>query len=136
MGTLLLFFFIFSLFGWGIWRLLRLTRDTVGKNSPLKVQRTYYVSAREYFTRLDMLLNYWIYLAFPLMLYLLVRTALLNLTSESLYIAILVFSILVFLYLYGAYRLLCLDMNYWKHTREKTLSFDPVDFSITVVAPN
>lgn len=136
MGTVLLFLFIFGLFGWGIWRLLRLTRDTVGENSPLKVQRTYYVSAREYFTRLDMVLNYCFYLGFPLILYLLVRTALLNLIGEPLYIVLFVFSILVFLYLHGAYRLLCLDMNYWEHTREKTLFFDPVDYSITVVAPN
>ena len=49
MGTLVLFLFIFGLFGWGIWRLLRLTRDTVGENSPLKVQRVYQVSKWGYF---------------------------------------------------------------------------------------
>ncbi|MPR33831.1 hypothetical protein [Salmonirosea aquatica] len=49
MGTLLIFLFIFGLFAWGIWRLLRLTRDTVGGNSPLKVRRVYQVSKRGYF---------------------------------------------------------------------------------------
>jgi hypothetical protein len=49
MGTLLIFLFIFGLFGWSIWRLLHLTRDTVGENSPLKVQRVYQVSKRRCF---------------------------------------------------------------------------------------
>jgi hypothetical protein len=35
-GTLLIFLFFFGLFAWGMWKLLRFTRDTVGENSPLK----------------------------------------------------------------------------------------------------
>lgn len=53
METLLIFLLFFGLFAWGMWKLLRFTRDTVGENSPLKVQRVYQISGFKYFLGFD-----------------------------------------------------------------------------------
>ena len=53
METIIVFLLIFLPFAWGIWRLLRHTRDTVGTNSPVKVKRIYQIKPWAYFTTFD-----------------------------------------------------------------------------------
>lgn len=56
MGTLLIFLVVFIPMGWLLWRILRYTRDTIGTNSPLKVQRIYQTTLRYFFVRIDYML--------------------------------------------------------------------------------
>jgi len=41
--------------GWLIWRMIRFTRDTIGTNSPMKVQRIYRTTAQSFFFRSEYL---------------------------------------------------------------------------------
>lgn len=53
METLIIFLGVFVPVGWGIWRLVRHTRDTIGTNSPVKVKRIYQIDRWAYFVTLD-----------------------------------------------------------------------------------
>ncbi|GGH52195.1 hypothetical protein GCM10007423_56360 [Dyadobacter endophyticus] len=53
METLIIFLGVFVPVGWGIWRLVRHTRDTIGTNSPVKVKRNYQIDAWAYFLTFD-----------------------------------------------------------------------------------
>lgn len=64
MGTLVVFLIVFLPMGWLLWRMLRYTRDTIGTNSPLKVQRIYRTTFRSFFVRLD-----YIYVVFCLLMF-------------------------------------------------------------------
>lgn len=55
METLVIFLIIFLPMGWLIWRMIRFTRDTIGTNSPMKVQRIYRTTMRSFFVRSDYL---------------------------------------------------------------------------------
>nr|WP_295932889.1 hypothetical protein [uncultured Dyadobacter sp.] len=55
MGTLLVFLIIFLPMGWLIWHMIRFTRDTIGTNSPMKVQRIYRTTIQSFFVRSDYL---------------------------------------------------------------------------------
>ncbi|GAB3181294.1 hypothetical protein [Telluribacter humicola] len=132
-STVVIFLLVFGAFGWYLYKALRLTRNTVGKDSPLYVQRTYHMSAWEYFTNFDSVINYSIYPIGPVLLILLLRADWSDLTQSPLYLVGLVVIIagLVWMSLMS-YRLLLLDINHWKYTRDKTLIFDPTDYSLAV----
>lgn len=53
METLIIFLGVFLPVGWGIWRMVRHTRDTIGTNSPMKVKRVYQIDRWEYFVTFD-----------------------------------------------------------------------------------
>ncbi|ACT94813.1 hypothetical protein [Dyadobacter fermentans] len=53
METIVIFLLIFAPFAWGVRRLLRHTRDTIGANSPLKVKRIYQIKPWAYFSTFD-----------------------------------------------------------------------------------
>lgn len=55
METLIIFLIIFLPMGWLIWRMVRHTRDTIGSNSPMKVQRIYRTTIQSFFVRSDYL---------------------------------------------------------------------------------
>lgn len=55
MDTLLVFLIVFVPMGWLLWRMLRHTRDTIGSNSPMKVQRIYRTRFLSFFARSDYL---------------------------------------------------------------------------------
>ncbi|WP_247235801.1 hypothetical protein [Telluribacter sp. SYSU D00476] len=132
-----IFLLVFGAFGWYLYKALRLTRNTVGENSPLYVQRTYHVSAWGYFTSLNRVVSYMFYPVGPILLILLLRANWSGLTGSPLYLVGLVVIIagLVWMSLMS-YRLLLLDLNHWKYTRDKTLLFDPADYSLTVQTPD
>lgn len=53
METLIIFLGVFLPVGWGIWRLVRVTRDTIGTNSPVKVKRIYQAGTWDFFVNFD-----------------------------------------------------------------------------------
>ena len=69
----------------------------------------------------------------PVLLILLLRADWSGLTGSSLYMIglLLIVAGLVWMILMS-YRLLLLDLNHWKYTRNKTLLFDPADYSLIV----
>jgi hypothetical protein len=135
-GTLLLFLLVFIPFGWFVWRMLRFTRDTVGDNSPLKVPRTYTVSCWQYFTSLHMFLSYILYVscltvvALPLVAKIPWDAAPLPLWVLFPLVG-LVGLLLIGFFLHN----LLLDLNYWQHTRNKTLHFYPDRRTVTLETP-
>lgn len=56
METTIVFLLIFLPFAWGVWRLLRHTRDTIGTKSPVKVKRIFRIKPWTYFATFDNLL--------------------------------------------------------------------------------
>ena len=53
METVIVFLVVFIPVVWGIWRMLLFTRDTIGRNSPLKTFRTYKTTPWSFFVRMD-----------------------------------------------------------------------------------
>ena len=131
MSTLLLFMFIFGLFGWGIWRLLRLTRDTVGENSPLKVRRVYQVSKRRYFLGFDgIMFSIMVLLAVVMV----VQLALLPLPvdkTHSIYLYLLYFLAPLFLIGLGAFAFALLS-NQWPYAQGVSITTNPTDHSLEI----
>lgn len=131
MSTLLLFIFIFGLFGWGIWRLLRLTRDTVGENSPLKVRRVYQVSKRRYFLGFDgIMFSIMVLLAVVMV----VQLALLPLPvdkTHSIYLYLLFFLAPLFLIGLGAFAFALLS-NQWPYAQGVSITTNPTDHSLEI----
>lgn len=131
MGTLLLFLFIFGLFGWGIWRLLRLTRDTVGDNSPLKVQRVYQVSKQRYFMGFDGIMGF---LSLVLGIVFLVRLIRVP-PSTDLFHAVFLY-LLLFMIVAGITGLgvlaFALLLNHWPYARGVSITTNPTDHSLEI----
>lgn len=131
MGTLFLFLFIFGLFGWGIWRLLRLTRDTVGENSPLKVQRVYQVSKRRYFLGFyGIMFSIMVLLAVVMV----VQLALLPFPvdkTHSIYLYLLFFLAPLFLIGLGAFAFALLS-NQWPYAQGVSITTNPTDHSLEI----
>ncbi|MCF2445255.1 hypothetical protein L0657_14900 [Dyadobacter sp. CY345] len=122
--SLLLISIFFGIFGWAIWQLLRYSENTVGKYSPLKISRSYEISAFQYFTKFDNLFFYYIGLGG---LYLLSKVP--DTFTTSVYLfdwrnsASIIFISLLFLSLPSFY--LYLDINYWYRTKNIKLIYYP-----------
>ena len=124
MDTFLIFFFVFGIFGWCIWKLLLYTKDTIGENSPLKVSRFYQISEWSYFTKFDNLAIYY-FTVLGLMFFKLLFTLKVALNDPHPwigYVVVMIFS-LVMLSLAAFY--MNLDLNHWKYTKNVTLTTDP-----------
>lgn len=138
METVLIFVLIFGLFAWGMFKLLRFTRNTVGENSPLKVRRVYRISESKYFLSFDSLFVYflayftlhWIYIvAFVLP----TSTIADGVSLWPIYgISGLLLLLLSSLAWYG----LSLTFNYWKYTKNVSLCFDPETKTLRVTSDN
>jgi len=122
--SLLLIAIFFGIFSLIIWRLVRYSENTVGKNSPLKISRSYHISAFQYFTRFDNLFFYYIGVGG---LYLLSKVP--DTFTTSVYLfdwrnsASIIFISLLFLSLPSFY--LYLDINYWYRTKNIKLIYYP-----------
>ncbi len=131
MGTLFLFLFIFGLFGWGIWRLLRLTRDTVGENSPLEVRRVYQISKRRYFMGFFGIMGF---LSLVLGIVFLVRLIRVP-PSTNLFHPIFLY-LLLFLIVAGITGLgvlaFALLLNHWPHAQGVSITTNPTDHSLDI----
>jgi len=132
--SFLVFAFIFGVFGLAIWGLLRYTDDTVGKNSPLKVHRSYQISALQYFTRLY---NFPVYYSGLLGLYCFIQIP--DTFSRSVYLfdwktpAILFLTALIIMGFSVCY--LYLELNYWRHTKNIQITFWPQEKTVEINFP-
>lgn len=129
MGTLLLFLFVFGLFGWGIWRLLRLTRDTVGENSPLKVRRVYQVSKRRYFLGFYGIMGF-----ISLVLGIAFLFVIIKVPPSTDLVHPIFFHLLLFLIFAGNIGLgvlaFALLLNHWPYARGVSITTNPADHSL------
>ena len=136
MSTLLLFLFIFGLFGWGIWRLLRYTRDTVGDNSPLKVQRVYKVSKRRYFMGFYGIVIFVSVVQAIALLFVFVRVPLTTeLPTHPLFLYLLLFLVLAIVIGMGVLALALL-LNHWPYARGVSITTNPTDHSLEIKLPD
>ncbi|WAC10729.1 hypothetical protein [Dyadobacter pollutisoli] len=133
MDTFLIFVFVFGIFAWCIWKLLNYTKNTIGKNSPLKVVRVYQIQEWQYFLKFE---NLFIY-------YLLGAGLLITKASFSIYTSefnlfltrLLIFSLgSVMLFACAFY--LILDTNHWKYVRNIRLETDPVTHELDLHFPD
>jgi len=132
--SFLVFAFIFGVFGLAIWGLLNFTDNTVGKNSPLKVSRSYEVTTLQYFIRVENLSIY--YFAF-VGLYCLTKIP--DTFSPSVYLydwrnpaaLILICVVMIGLPIYYLY----LDLNYWEHTKNIRITYLPDEKIIEIEFP-
>jgi len=131
MDTLLIFLFIFGLFGWSIWRLLRLTRDTVGENSPLKVQRVYQVSKRRYFLGFFGIMGFISLVQGIAFLFVIIRVPPTTDLVHPVFLHFLLF--LIFIANTGlgvlAFALL---LNHWPYVRGVSITTNPSDHSLEI----
>lgn len=122
--SLLVFAFIFGIFGLVIWGLLKFTDNTVGKYSPLKISRSYEITTFRYFTKIDNLTIYYFALVG---LYCLTKIP--GTYSPSVYLydwrnpAILILTCIIMIGLPTYY--FYLDLNYWKYTRKIRITYLP-----------
>ncbi len=131
METLLIFIFIFGLFAWGMWKLLRFTRDTVGENSPLKVRRVYQISRRRYFLGFDGINAIFLLLMGVTVTFQLVT---IPFTTDLSYPGLLYFFIaLLPVVLFGGSALVfALLINHWPYADGVIIATHPADHSIEI----
>jgi hypothetical protein len=132
--SFLLIFIFFGVFGLIIWLLLKYSENTYGKYSPLKISRSYEISAFQYFTKLD---NYAVYYLGVLSIYCLIKLP--DAFSPSKYIydwrytALLLLICIIFIGLFLYY--LNLLLNYWKHTRNICITYQPEEKIVEISFP-
>lgn len=131
MDAFLLFFFIFGIAGFCIWRLLIFSKERYGTNSPLKIVRTYEITAWEYFTRIDNL----VMLPFPIMALLFLRlifTMEVKVEVGQIWLVYVVMIVVVLMLSYiSAYHII-LNLNYWKLTENVSITTNPEDHTLLI----
>lgn len=133
MDTFLIFAFVFGISGWGIWRLLIYTRDTIGTNSPLKVVRVYQIAEWQYFLKIENLATYYL-LGISLLLLQSAFSAVISEMSIALgHLIMFCFGIIPFA-LCVFYMIL--DINHWKSIRNVILETNPAEHALTLYFPD
>ena len=129
MDTFLIFFFIFGIAGFCIWRLLQFSQDRYGESSPLKVVRTYHTNILDYFTRFDHLISYPFGVMVMMFMFLFIKPTITQSVhyTWTVYLVIL-FGGLICLYIF-AY-LMIFHFHYWDFTKSVTLTTSPSDRTI------
>jgi hypothetical protein len=131
MDAFLLFFFIFGIAGFCIWRLLIFSKERYGTNAPLKMARTYKITGWEYFTRIDNL----VMLPFPIMAILFLRlifTMEVKVEAGQVWLVYLVMaSVLLMLFYISAYHII-LNLNYWQFTKDASITTSPDDHTLFI----
>jgi hypothetical protein len=132
MNAFLITVSVLTPFAWVIYKLLRYTAKTIGDESPLVIVVRYKIEDWQYFTRFDYILNVVITLLMVSMLYADVFVLMpasnsfwhwmvsLGLFAACLYALWLIASVFK------------LDWQYWLITRNKTVTLDPADKSLTI----
>ena len=132
MNAILIFATVFLPVGWFIYRMIRYTAKTVGDESPLATAVTYKIEDWDYFIRFDFLvlgLLTWV------SLYMLYIMLFMGISSATAYWHWLICLGCLASSFYGlSYVVLVLKLNwqYWLITREKTITLDPADKSLTI----
>ncbi|TLV00361.1 hypothetical protein [Dyadobacter luticola] len=132
MGTLLVFLVVFLPMGWLLWRMLRYTRDTIGTNSPLKVQRIYYTTFQSIFLRIDCL--------FALMCafigIIIINAALFSTFSgPDPLIGRTILFVISFVFLCIAAVILVVDLNHWPYARGVVITTFPDEHELDIQLP-
>lgn len=122
MDTFIIFTVIFGLFGAMIWVFYNTIQGTYGKNSPLKVQRSYSISELKYFTKIDTVYIYYIIVISILIL----RAILISgqFRGNDFWPA-LAFLIVFVSFIICSIYFIHIDILYWKKTKGVTLHFVP-----------
>jgi uncharacterized membrane protein YesL len=133
MGTLLVFLIVFLPMGLLIWRMLRFTRDTVGTNSPLTVQRIYQTTFRSFFVRIDSLL-----VAVCLVMGLvMINAALFATFSGTGSVIARTMLLIVSLVILGlAAVILAVDFNHWPYARGVVITTFPEEHELEIQLPD
>jgi len=131
MDTFSVFLFVFGIFGWCIWKLLEFTKDTIGENSPLKVERIYQTTAFQYFATLENGLIYYMVIQAGMFFRLLFRMEVhgsQHLAWLSYLLVFIVFAMLLFLVVLYLWLL----VNHWKYTENVVISTYPESHEIEI----
>lgn len=131
METLLVFALFFGVFAWGIWRLLKYTRDTVGDNSPLKVSRVYRVSKWRYFLGFEGIMGGLSILLGIMFFRVLVRTPPNTDLIHPVFLYVLLFFVLTGIAGIGVLALALLS-NHWPYARGFSITTNPVDHALKI----
>jgi len=124
MDTFFVFVFVFGIFGWCIWKLLHYTRDTIGENSPLKVERVYQTTSFAYFATFENSLIYCFVIQAG-MFFKLLFTMEVHGSQHLAWLAYLLIFIIFALLLLVAVWYLSLLVNHWKYTENVIISTSP-----------
>jgi uncharacterized membrane protein YesL len=133
MGTLLVFLVVFFPMGWLLWRMLRFTRDTIGTNSPLKVQRIYQTTFRSFFVRMD-----YLFVAICLVMGVVMINAALfaSFSGPDPVIGRALLFIISFLFLCLAAIILIIDLNHWPYARGVVITTFPDEHELDIQLPD
>lgn len=130
METVIVFLLIFLPFAWGMWRLLRHTRDTIGANSPVKVKRVYQIQPWSYFVTFD---NLMLCLMGGLGVLFLKGAFTFYFVPESgAIIGRLIMFILGMLFLGFGLVIILLDLNHWKYVDEAVIETFPEEHELEI----
>lgn len=133
MGTFLVFLVVFLPMGWLLWRMLRFTRDTIGTNSPLKVQRIYQTTLRSFFVRFEYL--FVVICAF--MGIVLLNAALFSTFSgPDPVIGQTILFVMSFILLCLPAIILIIDLNHWRYARSVIITTLPDEHQLDLQLPN
>jgi hypothetical protein len=133
MGTFLVFLVVFLSMGWLLWRMLRFTRDTIGTNSPLKVQRIYHTTFRSFFVGMDYL--FVVICAF--MGVVIINAALFASSSGPDAVTVRVFLLILAFVILGMVAItLVIDLNHWPYARGVVITTFPDEHELDVQLPD
>ncbi|WP_373512002.1 hypothetical protein [Persicitalea sp.] len=134
MDTFLIFVFIFGLFAWGMWRLLKYTRDTVGENSPLKMSRVYQISEFRYFTGFEGIITFGLFVMAIILSFMIFRIPVSSNDSPML-VYVMLFLMLIVFWGSGVLNLILL-LNNWKYIKGVVIITHPDHQAVEVKLPD
>lgn len=121
---------VFLPFGWFIIRMLRYTKETVGADSPLTKERTYHISAAQYFSIFsESTLNAFVAIMMLVLAFITTREAI----RQDLLLLLFPVCFLTFTGFFCFF--IYFDWQYWTLTRNMLVTFNPFHPSITVDSP-
>jgi hypothetical protein len=132
MNVFLITVSVLAPFGWFIYKMLRYTAKSLGDESPLAIVVTYKIEDWQHFTRFDYILNVMLTLSMVSMLY--ANVFVLMPAAKTFWHWIVSLGLLAacFYALWYIVLVFKLDWQYWLITRNKTVTLDPTDKSLTI----
>lgn len=133
MGTFVVFLIVFLPMGWLLWRMLRYTRDTIGTNSPLKVQRVYRTTFRSFFVRAD-----YIFVIIGLLMFWVLMQAVLVSRFSPPYpeLGRAMLAALALIMLGVPVVILAVDFNHWPYANGVTITTFPEEHQLELELPD
>ncbi|WP_439557032.1 hypothetical protein [Dyadobacter sp.] len=122
METLIVFSMTFIPMGLAIWRMIRLTRDTIGTNSPLKVVRIYKTTAWSYFASFDSLFILYGFFGSGLVISAVLFA---RFSTPNPELGCIIMSLIAFVLLGLGSAVLAVNLNHWHHVRGAVITTFP-----------